>query len=236
MDANAAAPAIVNAARAAFWPMLLIPKLAPAAAAQLAHGADLSKDKNLPADAARAATSGSTTSGASATASRKSSSPTPPPAGCPPATPPGTTSSPPSSSAACATPTPPRPQHMAARQAPSRSTSSTPSSPTLPAAAPLRRAHRHRPAAAERRPHHRQAGRPRLRPLRTLHRRPRRPRQHHPQLVLGQSGNPASPWYMDQFQAWLNGTTYPLPFTPAATHPPSPTPSPSPRDEPLTPR
>ena len=38
-------------------------------------------------------------------------------------------------------------------------------------------------------------------------------------LVLGQSGNPASPWYMDQFQSWLHGSTYPLPFTPAATRP-----------------
>ena len=38
-------------------------------------------------------------------------------------------------------------------------------------------------------------------------------------LVLGQSGNPASPLYMDQFQSWLRGTTYPLPFTPAATQP-----------------
>ena len=36
-------------------------------------------------------------------------------------------------------------------------------------------------------------------------------------IVLGQSGNPASPWYMDQFQDWLRGTTYPLPFTAAAT-------------------
>ncbi|HEY4379882.1 MAG TPA: penicillin acylase family protein [Acidobacteriaceae bacterium] len=36
-------------------------------------------------------------------------------------------------------------------------------------------------------------------------------------IVLGQSGDPASPWYMDQFQTWLHGTTYPLPFTSAAT-------------------
>jgi penicillin amidase len=38
-------------------------------------------------------------------------------------------------------------------------------------------------------------------------------------LVLGQSGDPASPWYMDQLQSWLHGTTYPLPFTPAASQP-----------------
>jgi penicillin amidase len=38
-------------------------------------------------------------------------------------------------------------------------------------------------------------------------------------LVLGQSGNLASPWYMDQFQDWLHSRTYSLPFTPAATQP-----------------
>jgi penicillin amidase len=31
-------------------------------------------------------------------------------------------------------------------------------------------------------------------------------------LVLGQSGNPASPYFMDQFPDWLRGTTYQLPF------------------------
>ena len=36
-------------------------------------------------------------------------------------------------------------------------------------------------------------------------------------VVLGQSGDPVSPWYMDQFQDWLHGRTYPMPFSPAAT-------------------
>jgi penicillin amidase len=36
-------------------------------------------------------------------------------------------------------------------------------------------------------------------------------------LVLGQSGNPASPWFMDQWPAWYKGTTFPLPFTKTAT-------------------
>ena len=35
-------------------------------------------------------------------------------------------------------------------------------------------------------------------------------------LVLGQSANPASPWFMDQWPAWYHGTTFPLPFTNAA--------------------
>ena len=35
-------------------------------------------------------------------------------------------------------------------------------------------------------------------------------------LVLGESSNPASPWFMDQWPAWYNGTTFTLPFTHAA--------------------
>ena len=32
-------------------------------------------------------------------------------------------------------------------------------------------------------------------------------------LPLGQSGNPLSPWFRDQFPAWLGTSTFPLPFT-----------------------
>ena len=53
VDANAAAPAIVNAARETFWPMLLIPKLAPQLAPQVRQGVDLSKLKNVPPDVVR---------------------------------------------------------------------------------------------------------------------------------------------------------------------------------------
>jgi penicillin amidase len=35
-------------------------------------------------------------------------------------------------------------------------------------------------------------------------------------LVLGQSANPASPWFLNQWQAWYKGTTFPLPFTNSA--------------------
>jgi len=38
-------------------------------------------------------------------------------------------------------------------------------------------------------------------------------------IVLGQSGNPASTLYMDQLQSWLRGTTFTLPFTTAAVQP-----------------
>jgi penicillin amidase len=34
-------------------------------------------------------------------------------------------------------------------------------------------------------------------------------------LVLGESGNPASHWFMDQWPAWYNGTTFAMPFNPA---------------------
>jgi penicillin amidase len=31
-------------------------------------------------------------------------------------------------------------------------------------------------------------------------------------IVTGESGNVGSPWYLDQFQPWLSGTTFPLPL------------------------
>jgi penicillin amidase len=35
-------------------------------------------------------------------------------------------------------------------------------------------------------------------------------------IVLGQSGDPASPWFRDQFQTWYSGTTFSLPYSAAA--------------------
>jgi penicillin amidase len=38
-------------------------------------------------------------------------------------------------------------------------------------------------------------------------------------ITTGESGNPASPWFLDQFIPWLNGTTFTLPLThPTITH------------------
>lgn len=37
-------------------------------------------------------------------------------------------------------------------------------------------------------------------------------------LVLGESGNPASPWFMDQWPIYYNGETLPMPFTNAAVN------------------
>jgi penicillin amidase len=34
-------------------------------------------------------------------------------------------------------------------------------------------------------------------------------------IALGESGDPASPWYRDQWAAWYGGTTFPLPFSQA---------------------
>ena len=35
-------------------------------------------------------------------------------------------------------------------------------------------------------------------------------------IALGESGNPASSWFRDQWPAWYSGTTFPLPFSQAA--------------------
>jgi penicillin amidase len=38
-------------------------------------------------------------------------------------------------------------------------------------------------------------------------------------VTTGESGNPASPWYLDQFMPWFKGTTFALPLaSPAAAH------------------
>ncbi len=42
------------------------------------------------------------------------------------------------------------------------------------------------------------------------------PDQSAENIVLGESGNPVSPWFRDQWQTWYDGSTFPLPFSPAA--------------------
>ncbi|MDE1176210.1 MAG: penicillin acylase family protein [Edaphobacter sp.] len=37
-------------------------------------------------------------------------------------------------------------------------------------------------------------------------------------IVLGQSGNPSSPWFLDQWPAWYHGATFPMPFSVGATN------------------
>jgi penicillin G amidase len=38
-------------------------------------------------------------------------------------------------------------------------------------------------------------------------------------IVLGQSGNPTSPWFMNQWPIWYHGTTLPMPYTNSAVDP-----------------
>jgi penicillin amidase len=41
----------------------------------------------------------------------------------------------------------------------------------------------------------------------------------HANITTGESGNPASPWYLDQFSPWLHGTTFDMPLAhPAVAH------------------
>ena len=35
-------------------------------------------------------------------------------------------------------------------------------------------------------------------------------------IVLGESGNPASQWFRDQWPAWYGGTTFPMAFSDGA--------------------
>jgi penicillin amidase len=35
-------------------------------------------------------------------------------------------------------------------------------------------------------------------------------------IVLGESGDPLSPWFRDQWNDWYGGTTFPFAFSPAA--------------------
>jgi penicillin amidase len=45
------------------------------------------------------------------------------------------------------------------------------------------------------------------------------PEDTHANITTGESGNPSSPWYLDQFPLWLQGTTLALPLNhPAQTH------------------
>jgi penicillin amidase len=45
------------------------------------------------------------------------------------------------------------------------------------------------------------------------------PEDTHANITTGESGNPSSPWYLDQFPPWLHGTTFTLPLThPQITH------------------
>ena len=53
------------------------------------------------------------------------------------------------------------------------------------------------------------------------------PDNTHANITTGESGNPASPWFLDQFQPWLQGSTFTLPLDhPTVAHTLTLTPSP----------
>jgi penicillin amidase len=218
VDANAAAPAIVNAARAAFWPLLLIPKLAPQFAAPLAQGADLSKLKNQSADAAQAVSLWSVYKwGESGSVEEQLLTHTPQ------RWLPSTYANWNDFLAAVV--------QRGLRDAKAPADLSTwqqgkafPQSigHSIFSRIPLLQSLIAVPTGTGPQP---QSG-----DLTTIKKVGlgygpserfttdlSNPDNTTLNLVLGQSGNPVSPWYMDQFQDWLNGRTYPLPFSTAAT-------------------
>ncbi len=220
VEATASAPAIVNAFREAFWPMLLIPKLTPQFAPQIAEGADLSKLKNLPPDIARTANLWHLyTWGERDTVEEQLLTHTP--ARWLPST--------------YAT----WDDFLAAVLLRGLRNSHAPSNlltwqhghanpvdiehPIFSQSAWLQRLIG-LPTGTGPQPHNGD--------LTTIDNIGRTygpserfttdladPDHTTLNIVTGQSANPASPWFLDQFHDWLQGTTYTLPFTPAATQP-----------------
>jgi penicillin amidase len=220
VDANTAAPAILDAARAVWWPMLLIPKLAPQVAASLANGADLSKVNSLPADTARTANLWKQYIwGERDFAEEELVTHTPArwlPAGY-------------ANWDDFLAAVVKRGLHDA--HAPSdlgtwQKGKAFPIDLEHPifSLSPVLEALAGRPTGTGPQPDNGdmttvvQVG-PSFGPSERFTADLSDPDRTTLNLVVGQSGNPASPWYMDQFESWLNGRTYPLPFTPAATQP-----------------
>jgi penicillin amidase len=221
VDANSSAPAIVNAARVAFWPMLLIPKLAPEAAAPLAQGEDLSMVKNLRNDAARVANLWQLyTWGERSSVEEQLISHAP-------------ARWLPSAFAtwddflAAVVQRGLRVAHAPRNLKDWQQGSAFPlqiDHPIFSRATLLARLLLGVPTGTGPQPQSgdlttvKQVGHA-FGPSERFTADLSDPDRTTLNLVLGQSGNPASPLYMDQFQGWLHGTTYPLPFTPAATQP-----------------
>jgi penicillin amidase len=217
VDANAAAPAIVNAARAAFWPMLLIPKLAPQFAAQIVQGADLSKIKNLPPDTAKSANLWESYNWGERGPVEEQMLMHTPARWLPPGF--GTWE-----------------DFLAAVVKRGLKDAHAPSDLSTwqqGKAYPLDIEHPifSRSAILQRLiglptgtgPQAQSGDGSTVKQVGHAFGPSERftvdlsdPDHTTLNVVLGQSGNPASPWFMDQFQDWLHGTTYPLPFSPAA--------------------
>jgi len=221
VDANAAAPAIVNAARAAFWPMLLIPKLTPQVAAQIAQGADFNRLKGLTADTAQTANLWQLyTWGERDSVEEQFVTNTPArwlPSGY------ATWEDFLAAVVQRGLRQAHAPRDLRGWQQGSAFSLQI-DHPVFSNAALLARLLLGVPTGTGPRSGSgdlttvRQIGHafgPSERFIADL----ADPDRTTLSLVLGQSGDPASPWYMDQFQSWLQGSTYPLPFTPAAIQP-----------------
>ncbi len=221
VDANSSAPAIVNAARVAFWPMLLIPKLAPEAATPLAQGEDLSRVKNLRNDAARVANLWQVyTWGERSSVEEQLISHAPArwlPTGF------ATWDD----FLAAVVQRGLRVAHAPRDLRGWQQGSAFPlqiDHPIFSRVTLLARLLLGVPTGTG--PQQQSGDLTTVKQVGHAFGPSERftadlsdPDRTTLNLVLGQSGNPASPWYMDQLQSWLRGTTYPLPFTPAATQP-----------------
>ena len=131
------------------------------------------------------------------------SSRTPPPAGSRKATPTGTTSSPPPSNAAYAHQRAARTLHPHLRlRTPHRHRPRHLRHP-LPHQHHARSSHRHRPPTQRRRLHHHQAAGLHFGPSERFTADLANPDNPTPTSPTGESGNPASPNFLDQFQPWL---------------------------------
>ena len=222
VDANAAAPAIVDAARSALWPMLLIPKLAPQAAGLLVQGADLSKVKNLPAEVERNANLWLLYRwGERDSVEEELVTHTPArwlPVGYPTW----------EDFLAAVVQRGLRQAHAPHDLSRWQQGSVFPlqiDHPIFSRIAPVARLlgiHLAGGTGPQSQSGDnstvKQVGRA-FGPSERFTADLSGPNSTTLNLVLGQSGDPASPWYMDQLQDWLHGTTYPLPFTPAASQP-----------------
>jgi penicillin G amidase len=224
VDATAPAPAIVNAARQAFWPMLLIPKLTPQFAPQImsriAQGADLSKLKDLPPDATRAANLWQLYHWGERDAVEEELLTHTPARWLP-------------------TTFPTWDDFLAAVVLRGLRDTHAPANLLTWQFGPANPIDIEHPIFSQSKYLQRLIGTPigtgpqphsgdltTVDNIGTSYGPSERfttdladPDRTTLNIVTGQSANPASPFFLDQFQDWLHGTTYPLPFTPAATQP-----------------
>jgi penicillin G amidase len=220
VEASASAPAIVHAFRQAFWPMLLVPKLTPQFAAQIAQGTDLSKLKNLPPDAARTANLWHLyTWGERDSVEEELLTHTP------------TRWLPPTFATwddflAAVLQRGLRDTHAPTNLAAWQFGPANPIDIEHPIFSQSKYLEHlvGLPTGTGPQPHN--GDLTTVDNIGTTYGPSERftadladPDHTTLNIVTGQSANPASPWFLDQFQDWLHGTTYPLPFTPATTQP-----------------